>query len=98
MSFLSRMKGFIAPRLYARAKEIVEKEGFKWETCFDDLETFDRFLTLYATKFYDAKRFAEYRDTLGQALKDRYYGKVATFDIGYSCRVESALTYNYASA
>ena len=95
MSFLSRMKGFIAPRLYARAKEIVEKEGFKWETCFDDLETFDRFLTLYATKFYDAKRFAEYRDTLGQALKDRYYGKVATFDIGYSCRVESALTYNY---
>ena len=94
-AFFNRMKDFVAPRMYAVAENILQKEGIEWEKPFEDLEAFDHFLTVFSTKFYDGKRVAEYREKLGQALEESYQGKVATFDIGYSCRVESALTYNY---
>ena len=86
---------FIAPSKVEMADKLCENAGFKYKQNFGSVESFDRFVKFFVKHFYQPEKFREYQEQIGKILAEKFKGKTAVFDVGYSCRSESALKSNY---
>ena len=73
------------------AKKICTIEGFDYEKNFTTVLDTIKFLSVFKNKFYDVKKATAYKNALKKKFCNIFEGKVATFDIGYSCRIETLL-------
>ena len=74
-----------------RAEEICRENGFVWDECFESEADFFSFGSVYKNYFYSAQASLEYKKSFFSKFGSYFEGRAATFDIGYSCRVESIL-------
>lgn len=93
-----KLEAIFTDQMLAHQEEFCQKQGFLYEGKFTSVSEFYEFIvSLQQEKCVDPQKLREYVEKVGEYLADAFDGKSATFDIGYSCRVESILksTYGY---
>ena len=96
-SVLKLLSPLVKDEMTAQQEKICLRNGFDLNRNFRDLDEYYRFGNLFFTSFFDGKKYDEYRENMGQYLNPGFTGKTATFDVGYSGRIESTLarTFGY---
>lgn len=92
--FLSKFSGFMKSPTY-EAIELCNAYGFKPEQTFNSKEVWYKFVQFFKTNLWDEEKLYLHREKLKAPITNLFKGKSATFDVGYSCRVESALKRAY---
>lgn len=77
------------------AQRIVEEQGVPYFANFHSLYEFEKFGEIFVKNFYNKDKFKKYKEKLGEYFSSFFCGKSATFDVGYSVRIESALVSNF---
>lgn len=85
----------IPEKKYEQRQEICKNHDITTEKPFANLGEFCRFGNVFFDCFYDKEKAEEYRVEMGKYLNPMFQGKTATFDVGYSGRIESMLARNY---
>ena len=78
-----------------RACDTVERQQIPFNKPFQNIESFMKFGKLFFTEFFDVDAAAKYRENFKNYMDKQFYGKSATFDVGYSARGESILKENF---
>ena len=86
---------FIDKEKLINARRIVEENNFVYDLNFSSVNQWYTFLKIFREYFYDQKAIDAYVESMKEPLGKLYNGKTASFDVGYSCRSESALTKCY---
>ena len=63
---------------------------------FPSVESFYDFINILRQGVLDDEKIKAYKDKIYQYLAPAFKGKTATFDVGYSCRVESLLKKDFS--
>lgn len=63
---------------------------------FSSIDSFYHFINVLRKDVLDDAKSKVYKEKIFQYLKPAFKGKTATFDVGYSCRVESMLKKSFA--
>lgn len=82
---------FIDKEKVLNAKRIIEENNFIYDRHFSEVSQWYAFLKIFKKYFYDQKAIDTYVTSMKKSLEKLYSGKTASFDVGYSCRSESAL-------
>lgn len=93
--FLEMLKDVIVSDKYLNCEHICSRNKIAFSQPFSTIESFFKFSKLFAEEFYDTNRTEDYRKKMKILLQPLFSGKVATFDMGYSCRIESTLKKNF---
>ena len=93
-SIISLLEDFLERQFVHDAKDLCEKRGFIFEKHFENQVSFNLFLK-FLSLHIEYKKLNEYKDIFGKYISKFFLGKTATFDVGYSCRIESALKKAY---
>lgn len=72
-----------------------QHHGFVYDALFKSETEFLSFIQVLSKEAVDKKKSKDYIEKVGKYLADSFIGKTATFDVGYSCRVESLLKKTY---
>ena len=80
---------------YDRRKDFCRKHGFLMDKTFSTLEEYYDFIKVFKDDFIDPNQVEAYKKKIYSYLEPSFQGKTATFDVGYSCRVESNLRRNF---
>lgn len=75
--------------------KICKENGYQPEVVFDSVASFYHFVNLIRGIVLDELKIQRYREKVRSYLEPAFEGKSATFDVGYSCRVESTLKQNF---
>ena len=94
---LELTKSIISEDAKKSAREICEKNRIAYDRSFDTIEGVLLFGKIFFSNFYSDEKAKQYLDNLRAYLKDTLDGKVATFDVGYSIRIESTLAKSFNS-
>jgi len=90
-SLVSMFEQFLTESQKELAEALCETAGFSYAKLFSNREEFLNFRSFFTENFYNADKFVDYKEKM-RVYFDKYFsGKVATFDVGYSCRSEAAL-------
>lgn len=87
-SFINMLKPFLAIPV-EMAKSIVENHHIIYNQKFKSNDEWYKFITLFGDQIYSQEKIDRYRETLREAYSKIFIGKSATFDVGYSFRLES---------
>lgn len=71
------------------AKQIVEEAGILYNENFSSNQAWYKFITLFGQKIYSQEKIDAYKTALKEPFQKLFKGKSATFDVGYSYRLES---------
>lgn len=93
--FIEMLSYFIYPESLEKAEKICKDHGFVYDKHFAKLASFSLFAKLLNEKFINYEKINHYKKLIGKYLAPDFNGKTATFDVGYSCRIESALKQNF---
>lgn len=80
---------------YERREDFCRKHGFLIDKTFSSLEEYYDFIKVFKDDFIDRSQVEAYKKKIYSYLEHSFQGKTATFDVGYSCRVESNLKRNF---
>ena len=80
---------------YERREDFCRKHGFLMDKTFSSLEEYYDFIKVFKDDFIDRSQVEAYKKKIYSYLEPSFQGKTATFDVGYSCRVESNLRRNF---
>lgn len=80
---------------YDRREDFCRKHGFLMNKTFSTLEEYYDFIKVFKDDFIDRSQVEAYKKKIYSYLEPSFQGKTATFDVGYSCRVESNLRRNF---
>lgn len=80
---------------YDRREDFCRKHGFLMDKTFSSLEEYYDFIKVFKDDFIDPNQVEAYKKKIYSYLEPSFQGKTATFDVGYSCRVESNLKRNF---
>jgi HAD superfamily hydrolase (TIGR01549 family) len=80
---------------YVNRENFCKDHGFIIDKRFSTLEEYYDFIKVFKDDCIDRNKVEAYKSKVYQYLKPAFQGKSATFDVGYSCRVESTLKRNY---
>lgn len=80
---------------YDRREDFCRKHGFLMDKTFSTLEEYYDFIKVFKDDFIDRSQVEAYKKKIYSYLEPSFQGKTATFDVGYSCRVESNLRRNF---
>lgn len=94
-SIFSVLQMLLKQDVQENGKEICEKAGFLYEAPFSSLTSWYQFAHFLKGNWLDLSKLPRYKEQLDSYLRPMFSGKTATFDIGYSCRIESALKKNF---
>lgn len=89
--FIELFRPTIKPGLFVRAREVMEAHGIVYEIPFYEIGAFEKFAEVFLKNFYDKNLAEEYCRKVGNYYAPYFAGHSATFDIGYSGRLESVL-------
>ena len=96
-SFLKLVEPVVKETEMKCAREICAKNSISFDSAFDTIEGVKCFGKVFFNCFFSKEKAEKYRTSLKKYLGDTLDGKIATFDVGYSIRIESALAKNYNS-
>ena len=88
-------KGIMDDKTWSQQNLFCEKYGFVKDASFSSVSDFYKFIEKFKEIAIDNSKLTQYIRILGKKLLPRFSGHSATFDVGYSCRVESALKKNF---
>lgn len=95
----SKLLGLLYPIVDEEAYRIKEKicleNDFPSNNSFETLDAYMRFGKVFFEYFYSFEKSIKYRDAFEKVIAERFMGVTATFDVGYSARIESTLARNY---
>lgn len=94
-SVLKLLQPLIPEEKYLQREQICKKNGIRTEQKFTSLEDFCGFGRIFFSSFFEERKADEYKEGMRVFLDPMFKGKTATFDVGYSGRIESALARNY---
>ena len=77
------------------AEEICKDNGFEFDGSFDTVDRFLDFGRIWYKNFFSSRKAIVYKKNIDKFFKNRFSGKSATFDVGYSLRCESMLAGNF---
>ena len=80
---------------FEQAKTIVEEGGMEYKLPFYNTARFEKFASLFIDKMYDEGAANDYFEKVGRYYTPYFEGHCATFDVGYSGRLENALSRLY---
>lgn len=80
---------------YEKRLDFCNKHSYLFEKRFSSIKEFYEFIKIFKNESIDYKKLRKYKESMNKYLDEYFTGKTATFDIGYSCRVEAALKSNY---
>lgn len=80
---------------YEERKKFCSNHGFIMDKTFSSLGEYYDFIKEFKDDFIDQNSLKAYKEKIYSYLKPAFQGKSATFDVGYSCRVESNLRRNF---
>lgn len=89
--FINLFKVLIDNEKIYDAKNIIGKNGFEYDAKFNSITEFNTFVKIFMDNFYDKDLYEKYKCSLGKYIQQFFSEKSATFDVGYSCRIESIL-------
>lgn len=92
---IGMFSAYINKDILMNAQSIVENNGFIFDIPFSSLEQWYAFLAIFKEQFYNQKAIDNYVENMQVPLEKMYAGRTASFDVGYSCRSESALSRCY---
>ena len=79
----------------AKLRTAMAEQGIDGSRAFGDTAAFERFANLFLDTCLDPDAVQRYKDCVGRYYGPFFQGKSATFDIGYSGRLETVLTSLY---
>lgn len=85
------LKPVMKPDIYEARKSLMSKMNIDGEQRFSSAQDFYKFLEKFGNYLFDENIARSYHEKVGKALEKYFVGNVATFDVGYSCRIESIL-------
>lgn len=91
----NEFKNIMSNELYEKQELFCQQNDFLIDKEFSSLDEFYAFVKVFKDHCLDLQKLAAYKEKIYQYLKPSFQGKTATFDVGYSCRVESNLRRNY---
>lgn len=91
----SEFKNIMSDESYEKQELFCQQNSFLIDKEFSSLDEFYAFVKVFKDYCLDTQKLAAYKNKIYQYLKPSFQGKTATFDVGYSCRVESNLRRNY---
>lgn len=91
----SLLKPVMKPEIYETRKSLMAKMNIDGEHRFESTRDFYMFLEKFSDYIFDEKIAKQYHEKVKNVLKKYFNGKSATFDVGYSCRIESILKKNF---
>lgn len=72
-----------------------KENGFLYDINFNSIRSYYEFVRLFKSNCIDYTKFNKYIEKVGKYLSSSFNGPSATFDVGYSCRIESILKHTY---
>lgn len=91
----SEFKNIMSDESYEKQELFCQQNSFLIDNEFSSLDEFYAFVKVFKDYCLDPQKLIAYKNKIYQYLKPSFQGKTATFDVGYSCRVESNLRRNY---
>ncbi len=91
----SEFKNIMSDESYEKQELFCQQNSFLIDKEFSSLDEFYAFVKVFKDYCLDTQKLTAYKNKIYQYLKPSFQGKTATFDVGYSCRVESNLRRNY---
>lgn len=88
---LDMFKDFIPQEKFSKRDIILKKYKIELNKYFCSIDDFFKFINVYSKEFFIKESFEIYKDKMSIVLNKIFLGKTATFDIGYSVRIESIL-------
>lgn len=88
---ISLLESVVFDEKLENIKEICEKNGFLYGQHFPSQRAFSYFLRFFKEQLFSQEKSDKYRDAFKSNFSQYFEGKTATFDIGYSCRIESLM-------
>jgi hypothetical protein len=70
------------------AKSIIESKHIIYNQKFKSNDEWYRFITVFADQIYSQEKINQYKNSVKSAYSKMFIGKSATFDVGYSFRLE----------
>lgn len=87
---LSLLKNVVSlPNNY---ENIINDNGFSLTKTFKSRESFQKFINVLIDNFYDEKKSQNYINIIKKYFNNKFKGKVANFDVGYSGQPEFILS------
>lgn len=76
----------------ADLKKEYAKHGIFVDECIGDRDKFNKFISVFIKLSFDKEKAKEARKSVEPYFKEIFKGKCATFDVGYSGRIQKALS------
>lgn len=92
LDILNIFRCFISEENFLEKENILASENIKINDYFSKMDSFFNFIEVFNERFFSEEKFLEYKNKMNSILVKLIKGKTATFDIGYSARIESILS------
>ncbi len=90
-TLVNLLSNIIEPSVLEDAEYICTSAGFVYDKFFSSSGEFYKFISFFKENLYSQKMIAKCKRLFEAYLLPSFKGRSATFDIGYSCRIESVL-------
>lgn len=89
--FVELFEPLILPNMREKAREVIEKCGVKFDMPLCEITLYEKVAEVFINELYNKECAADYYDKVGKYYAPYFEGHCATFDIGYSGRLETVL-------
>lgn len=90
-TILAMLDSVLLNEINENPERYCKDNGFAYEVKFSSVTSFFAFIQKLQEKGIDVDKLHQYVKKIELYLSDAFTGSTATFDVGYSCRVESVL-------
>lgn len=90
-TILAMLDNILRDDILINPENYCKENGFSYEVKFSSIDVFYEFIKRLQKIGIDKNKLSVYEKKIGLYLMDAFKGSSATFDVGYSCRVESVL-------
>lgn len=96
-TILTMLETILLDEITSNPEYYCKANGFVYEAKFSTVESFYAFIQKLQEKGIDVNKLHQYVKKIEMYLSNFFTGSSATFDVGYSCRVEAVLknTFNF---
>lgn len=91
LSLIELLEPILAEGSKSNILKICRENGYHYNKKFSSIASFYHFINLIRCVALDKSKSEQYKEKMRAYLEPAFEGKSATFDVGYSCRVDAAL-------
>lgn len=95
LSFIELLEPILADGSKSNILKICRENGYHDNERFSSIASFYHFINLIRGVALDKSKSKQYIEKMRAYLEPAFKGKSATFDVGYSCRIDAALKKNF---